>query len=67
MKDLIDNFSDFISEKEGIKSIKVSLENKEAHVVYDPGALKPSDISEMISDMGFDTYIKSSAGDTLIR
>ena len=46
-----------ISKKEGVESIDVSLENKEAIVSYFPKQITPDAISTAIYDMGFDTAL----------
>lgn len=53
----VKNIEGVVGEKPGVRNIKVSLENKEAIVEYDPTVTNPNEISEMIYDMGFDTSL----------
>ncbi len=46
-----------MSQSSGVKSIKVSLEFKEAFVEYNPDVVKPAELAEGIYDMGFDAAI----------
>lgn len=48
------NIEGNIGTKEGIKMIKVSLEDKQAEVQYDSSKFTPELIAEMIDDMGFE-------------
>ncbi|XP_045204361.2 LOW QUALITY PROTEIN: copper-transporting ATPase 1-like [Mercenaria mercenaria] len=49
-----------ISEKPGILQIRVSLEDKNGWVRYDPAVTNPESIAEMIDDMGFDAKVSAS-------
>lgn len=51
------NIEGNISEKIGVISIKVSLENKQGYVTYDPLKIDPYAICEAIEDMGFDASL----------
>ncbi|XP_073834697.1 copper-transporting ATPase 1 [Musca autumnalis] len=51
------NIEGNIGTKEGIKTIKVSLEEKQAEVEYDSVKLTPDLIAEMIDDMGFEASV----------
>ena len=53
-KSCVDNIEGNISEKKGVKEIKVSLKEKLARVTYDVALTNPRQISEDIEDMGFD-------------
>ena len=53
------NIENNISSKKGIKSIKVSLENKNGIVQYDSSLTTPKVIAEMIEDMGFEAKVVS--------
>ncbi|XP_056011755.1 copper-transporting ATPase 1-like isoform X3 [Ostrea edulis] len=43
--------------KPGVREIKVSLNDKEAHVVYDPTLTNPGTLREQIEDMGFEASL----------
>nr|CAB3224695.1 copper-transporting ATPase 2 [Phallusia mammillata] len=47
-----------LKKQNGIESVKVSLEQEEAKVVFNPATIKVSDIVELIDDMGFDVKLK---------
>lgn len=51
-----------ISANPGVKSIKVSLSEKEGIVQYLPENVTPEAISQQINDMGFEAYVKSVNG-----
>ena len=53
----VKNIEGFIIEKPGIKSITVSLAQKEAAVTFDPKLTSPETIREQIDDMGFDASL----------
>ncbi|KAK5638149.1 hypothetical protein RI129_012444 [Pyrocoelia pectoralis] len=53
-----------LSVKEGIRDVKVSLNDKEGIVKF-VAKVSPDDIIEQIKDMGFDCYIKSINGKSL--
>ena len=58
----VDNIEANISEKKGVKEIKVSLKEKLASVVYDPQLTNPRRVCDAIEDMGFEaTPIVSAA------
>ncbi|KAK6173176.1 hypothetical protein SNE40_016680 [Patella caerulea] len=46
-----------ISSKDGIDSISVSLQNKQASVHYNPNKFNPVKIAEAIDDMGFEAKV----------
>lgn len=48
------NIEGHIGKVEGISSIKVSLQDKMAHIRYSPRKLSPDTIADKIDDMGFD-------------
>ncbi|XP_037051262.1 copper-transporting ATPase 1 isoform X3 [Bradysia coprophila] len=54
------NITETISTKPGIVNILVSLEDKSATVQYDNSLTSPSEIAEMIEDMGFDASVSAS-------
>ena len=43
--------------KPGVREIKVSLSNKEAHIVYDPTLTSPGSLRDQIDDMGFEATL----------
>ncbi|XP_017886715.1 copper-transporting ATPase 1 isoform X2 [Ceratina calcarata] len=51
-----------LSEKLGIKEVNVSLEDKEAKVLYDDRDVTAEQISAFIEDMGFSAYVKEMNG-----
>lgn len=57
----VKNIEGNIGSKPGINSIKVSLEDKQATVEYDPKILNPSQVAEMIDDMGFEASVIDSS------
>ncbi|XP_006902249.1 PREDICTED: copper-transporting ATPase 1-like [Elephantulus edwardii] len=48
-----------IGKMNGVHHIKVSLEEKNATIVYDPKLHTPQTLQEAIYDMGFDTFVPS--------
>lgn len=54
------NITENISTKAGVVNILVSLEDKCATVQYDNSLTSPSEIAEMIEDMGFDASVAAS-------
>nr|XP_060612475.1 copper-transporting ATPase 1 [Anolis sagrei ordinatus] len=46
-----------ISQKPGVKSIRVSLQNRNATIEYDPAQTSPDDLRNAIEDMGFDASL----------
>ncbi|CAN2389666.1 Copper-transporting ATPase [Pristimantis euphronides] len=57
----VQSIEGFISQKPGVKTISVSLANKNGTIEYDPTVTSPESIREAIEDMGFD----ASLADTL--
>jgi Cu+-exporting ATPase len=47
-----------ISEKSGVKSVKVDLKKKEALVTFSASVLTASRVADFICDVGFDAYVK---------
>uniref|UniRef100_A0A2C9KE23 P-type Cu(+) transporter n=2 Tax=Biomphalaria glabrata TaxID=6526 RepID=A0A2C9KE23_BIOGL len=62
------NIEGNISKVPGIKSISVSLENKNARLVIVPSIITPEAAAEAIDDMGFDANVisPSSSGDKAV-
>nr|XP_031827137.1 copper-transporting ATPase 1 isoform X3 [Nomia melanderi] len=54
-----------LSEKPGISEVNVSLEDKEAKVVYNGNDLTAEQIAESIEDMGFNAFVKEVNGRVL--
>uniref|UniRef100_A0A1Y1N286 P-type Cu(+) transporter n=1 Tax=Photinus pyralis TaxID=7054 RepID=A0A1Y1N286_PHOPY len=55
-----------LSVKEGIRDVKVNLNDKEGIIQF-VAKVSPDDIIEQIKDMGFDCYIKAVNGKTVKR
>ncbi|XP_069842350.1 copper-transporting ATPase 1 isoform X2 [Dendropsophus ebraccatus] len=53
----VQSIEGFISQKPGVKSISVSLANKNGTIEYDPGVTSPEAIRAAIEDMGFDASL----------
>lgn len=54
-----------IGSKPGVREIKVSLDDKEAYIVYDPTLTNPGTLRDQIDDMGFGaTLMRDSSVDT---
>ena len=60
----VKNIEGNISTKEGIKNIKVSLEDKQATVEFDGNILTAEQVAEMIDDMGFDASLLNGPSST---
>ncbi|XP_060556609.1 copper-transporting ATPase 1-like isoform X2 [Ruditapes philippinarum] len=56
-----------ISKVDGIESIKVNLEGKQAYVRYNAVKLTPDAIADKISDMGFDAYTARKSNSLIAR
>jgi Cu+-exporting ATPase len=54
----VESIESVISEKSGVKNVKVDLEKKEAVVTFCPSVLMASQVAESICDMGFNASIK---------
>ncbi|XP_064636017.1 copper-transporting ATPase 1-like isoform X2 [Lineus longissimus] len=55
------NIEGMISTKPGVVSIKVSLEDKEAGIVYNPLESSPEKLRDSIDDMGFDASLNEKS------
>ncbi|XP_053328970.1 copper-transporting ATPase 1 [Spea bombifrons] len=53
----VQSIEGLISQKPGVKSIQVSLDNHNGTVEYDPAITSPETIKESIEDMGFDASL----------
>lgn len=53
----VQSIEGLISQKPGVKTIRVSLANKNGTVVYDPAVTNPETIRAAIEDMGFDASL----------
>lgn len=51
-----------LSTKDGVKEVKVSLENKEGVVRFLASKVSAKELAEQIEDMGFEAYVKSVDG-----
>lgn len=47
----------FVKKKEGVQFIRVSLEDKEAFIIYSPDQTSPPVLRDIISDMGFEASL----------
>ena len=56
----VQNIEGVISEKEGVNSIKVSLENKNAVIEYTPTLISPEKLRDQIDDMGFEAALRNN-------
>ena len=56
----VQNIEGVISEKAGVKSIKVSLENKNAVIEYTPTLTSPEKLRDQIEDMGFEASLHNN-------
>ncbi|XP_010639631.1 copper-transporting ATPase 1 [Fukomys damarensis] len=54
-----------ISKKTGVKSIRVSLENSNGTIEYDPLLTTPENLKEAIEDMGFDATLSADINESL--
>lgn len=54
-----------ISKKTGVKSIRVSLENSNGTIEYDPLLTTPETLKEAIEDMGFDATLSADMNESL--
>lgn len=57
----VKNIEGTVSEKPGILQIRVSLEDKNGWVRYNPSVTNPEEIARMIDDMGFDSKVSKTA------
>lgn len=60
----VKNIEGNIGTKEGIKNVKVSLEDKQAAVEFDANILTADKVAEMIDDMGFDASLLNRSNST---
>ena len=51
----VKRLTNVLSDLDGVNSVKVSLENKNAEVEYDENKLELDDIKQGVADAGFDT------------
>lgn len=56
------NIEDFIGSKRGVLSIKVSLTEKLATVIFNPSVTTAAELQEMIDDMGFIATLLEESG-----
>ncbi|NXD24341.1 ATP7B ATPase, partial [Spelaeornis formosus] len=57
----VTNIEGKIRKLHGIAKIKVSLDNQEAIIAYQPHIIQPDDLKRHISDLGYDCTIKSKS------
>ena len=49
----VNTIESFLKKKEGVEEIRVSLEDKEAFIIYSPDETNPNTLRDIIDDMGF--------------
>lgn len=54
-----------LSTKDGVKDIKVSLENKEGVILFIPGRVTATELAQQIEEMGFDAHVKTVNGKSI--
>ncbi|KAL4229704.1 ATPase Cu transporting protein 7B [Mactra antiquata] len=47
----------FVKKKAGVEEVRVSLEDKEAFIIYKPNMINPTTLRDIINDMGFDATL----------
>ena len=57
----VKNIETMLKTKSGVNDIRVSLEDREAFIIYDPKATNLEQLREQIDDMGFDASIPKEA------
>ncbi|KFP05723.1 Copper-transporting ATPase 1, partial [Calypte anna] len=57
----VQSIEEVMSQKAGVKSIRVSLANQKGTVEYDPLQTSPEDLCSSIEDMGFDASLSAKA------
>ncbi|KAK6058479.1 e1-E2 ATPase [Cooperia oncophora] len=55
----VNNIQDTISKRDGVLSVKVSLEEEKGAIVFDPSILTAEQVAEAVDDMGFETELIS--------
>ena len=63
----VNNIEQHIAKVDGITAIKVSLEQQQAFVQFDPEKLTPKKIAEKIDDMGFEAYVEKTPNALIAR
>ncbi|KAF7988181.1 hypothetical protein HCN44_007675 [Aphidius gifuensis] len=53
----VKSITDVISDKPGVKKISVSLDKKQAFVIYQKDNIKADEIAKFIEEMGFDAFV----------
>ena len=61
----VQNIEGVMSEKQGVNTIKVSLENKNAVIQYNPVLTNPETLRDQIDDMGFEASLPEKRSDSL--
>ena len=56
----VTNIETNVKNRHGILDIKVSLDNKEGVVKYNPDQITPQQIADMVDDIGFECQVKST-------
>lgn len=63
----VNNIEQHISKKDGISTIKVLLEQRQAFVQYNPQKLTPKNVAELIDDMGFEAFVEKTPNALIAR
>ncbi|WAQ98476.1 ATP7A-like protein [Mya arenaria] len=63
----VKNIESNISDKSGVLSIKVSLEENNGKVTYNPNMTSAEEIAQMIDDMGFDAKVAGTEGNSALQ
>ncbi|XP_052281912.1 copper-transporting ATPase 1-like isoform X3 [Dreissena polymorpha] len=53
----VNTIESFVSKKQGVQFIRVSLEDKEAFIIYSPDITNPLTLRDIITDMGFEATL----------
>ena len=56
----VNTIENTISQVDGVKSIKVSLEENNCLIIYDDDKQSPSSLVNAIEDMGFDAFVNEA-------
>lgn len=57
-KNCVNNIESKISENQSVIKISVSLENKNAYIIYQPSGISQSSIMSTINDLGFECFLQ---------
>ena len=60
-KSCVDNIETNVSKVDGVYNVKVSLDEKNAKIIYDPKLLDPNKLAAKIDDLGFEATVSDSS------